>query len=562
LKECKPSMTDHVNSEENPSVSEKKFSYIFQMTPDPIAISEMNTGKIIDINQAYIDWTGYSREEVIGKSALELRIWIHPEDRRKIFDALKKNGDINGTEVMMRLKSGQIRNVVFSARFLEMGQERYLLSLIHDISERKQMELALRESERRFRAISDYTPDWENWVGPDGKLLWVNPSVFKFIGYTVEECLQMDHYPIPLIDEADQARMQGNFLDAVRGSSGNNVECRVVCKNGCRKWIIVSWQPMYDENGKPMGHRASVRDISERKKLEELLRREKYFAESLIETAQVIVLVLDTCGRIVTFNRYMEKISGYRLEEVQEKEWFSTFLAEPYQKPVRDVFNNALKDIRTDGYVNPVVLKNGKIADIEWFSKALKDEQGQIMGVLSVGQDVTDRRRSEEAQKRAHDELEARVCERTEELAVESLRLQESNTALKVLLQHREEDQQEMEKKVLANIRKLVIPYVEKLRITSLTPVQMGYADVIFSNLQSIVSPFLRNLTATYMDFTPREIDVANLVREGKSAKEIALLLNCSVRSVEFHKDNIRRKLGLTRQKTNLRTYLLTLSKA
>ncbi|HQM45328.1 MAG TPA: PAS domain S-box protein, partial [Smithellaceae bacterium] len=154
-------MTDHVNSEENPSVSEKKFSYIFQMTPDPIAISEMNTGKIIDINQAYIDWTGYSREEVIGKSALELRIWIHPEDRRKIFDALKKNGDINGTEVMMRLKSGQIRNVVFSARFLEMGQERYLLSLIHDISERKQMELALRESERRFRAISDYTPDWE-----------------------------------------------------------------------------------------------------------------------------------------------------------------------------------------------------------------------------------------------------------------------------------------------------------------------------------------------------------------------------------------------------------------
>jgi len=108
----------------------------------------------------------------------------------------------------------------------------------------------------------------------------------------------------------------------------------------------------------------------------------------------------------------------------------------------------------------------------------------------------------------------------------------------------------------------LVIPYVEKLRITSLTPVQMGYADVIFSNLQSIVSPFLRNLTATYMDFTPREIDVANLVREGKSAKEIALLLNCSVRSVEFHKDNIRRKLGLTRQKTNLRTYLLTLSKA
>jgi DNA-binding NarL/FixJ family response regulator len=177
--------------------------------------------------------------------------------------------------------------------------------------------------------------------------------------------------------------------------------------------------------------------------------------------------------------------------------------------------------------------------------------------------------------KKAHDKLEIRVQERTQELAKvietlevneklladESYRLQEANTALKVLLQHREEDQQEMEKTVLANIRKLVLPYVEKLQVTPLTPAQAGYVDIVSANLQNVVSPFLRNITATYLDFTPREIDVANLVCEGKSAKEIALLLNCATRSVEFHKDNIRRKLGITHQKTNLRTHLLSLTK-
>ncbi len=194
---------------------------------------------------------------------------------------------------------------------------------------------------------------------------------------------------------------------------------------------------------------------------------------------------------------------------------------------------------------------------------------------IMLVRDITDRKQLEEDLKKAYDELEVRVLERTAELAAvikklnehqdllaaESRRLQEANTALKVLLQHREEDQRELERTILVNIRKLVLPYVEKLYSTSLTSVQAGYADVISDNLQNVVSPFLRNLTATYTDLTPREIDVANLVRDGKSAKEIGTLLNCSVRSIEFYKDNIRRKLGLTHQKTNLRTHLLSLNK-
>jgi DNA-binding NarL/FixJ family response regulator len=149
---------------------------------------------------------------------------------------------------------------------------------------------------------------------------------------------------------------------------------------------------------------------------------------------------------------------------------------------------------------------------------------------------------------------------REQDLAAESCRLQEMNTALKVLLRQREDDRQEIEKKVLSNVRKLVLPYVEKLSRTPMSPVQAGYVDVIAANLNNVVSPFLRSLTTVHMDFTPREIEVANLVREGKTAKEIANLLNLSIRSIEFHKDNIRKKLGLSNKKINLRTHLMALA--
>jgi PAS domain S-box-containing protein len=148
-----------------------------------------------------------------------------------------------------------------------------------------------------------------------------------------------------------------------------------------------------------------VGEIAERKQTEESLRQQRDFAESLVETAQAIVLVLDTEGRIVRFNPYMEQISGYRLEEVRGADWFSTFLPERDRPRVRDLFQRAIGDIHTRGNVNPIVTKDGREREIEWYDKTLKDAQGAVVGLLSVGQDITERRRAEE-EKRS---LELRV---------------------------------------------------------------------------------------------------------------------------------------------------------
>lgn len=137
------------------------------------------------------------------------------------------------------------------------------------------------------------------------------------------------------------------------------------------------------------------KEIAERKWVEETLRRERDFAESLIETAQVIVLVLDTEGRIVRFNPYMEETSGYQLEEVQGKDWSTTFLPKRDRERIREVFSIAVSDIRTRGDVIPIVAKDGSERKIEWYSKTLKDAKGDVVGVLAVGQDITERVRAE-----------------------------------------------------------------------------------------------------------------------------------------------------------------------
>ncbi|MCI5208712.1 MAG: diguanylate cyclase [Candidatus Electrothrix sp. ATG2] len=133
-------------------------------------------------------------------------------------------------------------------------------------------------------------------------------------------------------------------------------------------------------------------EIQERKRMEQELIAERDFSKSLIETAQAVILVLNPDGTINFFNPYMEKISGYTLEEVRDKDWFETFLPNQDWKAIREVFKKALGDLRTKGNINPILTKDGQERYIEWHDKTLKDRGGNPLGLLSIGQDITERR--------------------------------------------------------------------------------------------------------------------------------------------------------------------------
>jgi PAS domain S-box-containing protein len=148
--------------------------------------------------------------------------------------------------------------------------------------------------------------------------------------------------------------------------------------------------------GNQVMYTAIIRDVTERRAMEEALRRERDFAERLIDTAHVVVLVLDPEGRIVLFNQFMEELSGYRLDDVKGKDWFTTFLPERDQRRSRGVFAEALQGAPVRGNVNSIVTSSGQERDIEWYSNTLLDGEKKPIGVLSVGQDISDRLRKEE----------------------------------------------------------------------------------------------------------------------------------------------------------------------
>jgi hypothetical protein len=142
------------------------------------------------------------------------------------------------------------------------------------------------ENERRFRAIADYTYDWESWHAADGRVVWVNRAVERLTGHSPSDCLAMHDYPLPMIVEEDRPRMRELLAGAALGSSGNDVEFRVQGRCAAPKWVAVSWQPIFDRGGGPMGFRTSVRDIADRKQAEQALRESEERYRTLLETAQ------------------------------------------------------------------------------------------------------------------------------------------------------------------------------------------------------------------------------------------------------------------------------------
>ncbi|HQO78915.1 MAG TPA: LuxR C-terminal-related transcriptional regulator, partial [Thermodesulfobacteriota bacterium] len=162
--------------------------------------------------------------------------------------------------------------------------------------------------------------------------------------------------------------------------------------------------------------------------------------------------------------------------------------------------------------------------------------------------DITERKKTQQE-----------LLKRERKLKIQHRNLEEVNTALRVLLKKREEDKSNLEENVLSNIKGLVFPYLEKLKQARLDRNQMMYVSILESHLNDIVSPFAQKLSSQYFGFTPQEIRIASMVKEGLTNKEIAEILGTCVRTIAFHRENIRKTLGLKNKKANLETHLMSL---
>jgi PAS domain S-box-containing protein len=490
-------------------------------------------------NDRMLELTGRTREELLDINFIDI---VHPDDRAMIMDfytrRLRGEDVPNTYTVRFVAADGEIKWILVTSIKIKWDGKPAILGLATDVTRQHQIEEVLRQSEKRYRNMVDKAVVGVYETDLDGHIIYVNDAMLKIFEYDSADEVIGQNVEIAYANNRDR-----DALLEILEQNGHveNFELEFVTKTGRLKNAIVTAVQHVDKIS------GMLLDISERKKAQEALN-------SLINATHDIALLIEPDGTIVTinaraaetFNRPPNALIGQRIF--------------PFMRP--DVAQNR------KNYVKEVLTTKKPVQCIEEHRNQyyainlfpILEVDGNVKQISLFIKDITEIKRAEEELQRAHDKLECRVAERTKELKRHTRKLEEANTALKVLLEKRNEDKTEMEEKILTNVKELILPYLDKVKRKVAHKKLKSYLNILEANLNNIVSPFSNKLSSKFMNLTSSEIEVADLVKHGKSTKEIADLLNVSIKTVETHRVNIRKKLGIANQKANLRTYLMSLS--
>ena len=264
-------ISERKRAEERLRESEEKFSKVFALAPIGISISTLADGRFVDLNETGERLSGYRRDEVIGHSAYEFGIWAGPEERAKLIELLLAKGEVRDREMNMRDKTGRVFWGLYSAVVIEVKGEKYLLSLVSDIGERKRDQDALRESEERFRLLADTAPVmiWE--TGPDARCTFLNKTWLEFTGRTLEQ--DLDDGWLQDVHPDDLARCRDSYLKAFGERRGFSMEYRLRRGDGEYAWIVDTGVPRLSADGQLLGYIGTCFDNTERRRAREELQQ-------------------------------------------------------------------------------------------------------------------------------------------------------------------------------------------------------------------------------------------------------------------------------------------------
>ena len=401
--------------------------------------------------------------------------------------------------------------------------EQRVRTLEKEAVKRKQAEEELRHSEIRFRLIIERNADGIVIVDRNGSVRFANPTAESRLGRKGKELIgEMFGFP-SVGGERSEITIMGN------NGRMATAEMRVV---------DVNW------NGETL-YIISLRDITDRKRVEKALSESEARYKSQYQSNPIPAYTwqrIEDDFQLIDFNEAAVTITKGGVTNLKG------IRASEYYKDSKQILRDLSKCFNKKTVIRREIFHRLRsTGEAKHFTVIYAYVPNDL--VLVRTEDISKRKLAEKALKNREKELEKKTFE-----------LEEINAALSVLLKKMKQEQNETEEKVLCNVKELVEPYLFKLKNTSLDSEQVIYLDIIESHVKDIISPFLRRLTSAYLELTPREIEIASLVKEGKTTKDIAELLLLTPRAIDFHRNNLRNKLGLKNKKTNLRAYLLSLA--
>ena len=643
--------------------SEERYRNLVESARDVIyTLSE--EGTFTSLNPAFESNTGWSRSEWIGKP---LQSIIHPDDwpgALEFLELILRGETPPIHEARVRVSSGEYLVVesMVTPRF-QGGKLVGVLGVARNITQRKRVEEALRESEEKYRDLVENISDVIYAVDNNGVMTYISPAIESFMGYGPAEIIGRPF--TEFIYEEDLPRMKKRFNEVISGNLKES-EYRVLNKSGEIRWICPSSKPTVVKD-RVIGLQGVLTDITERKRAEESLQESEARYRELADSIADVFFAMDKELRYTYWNKASENLTGISAKEAIGKSLLEVFPDTPQTRKAEKLYLDVLRTQRSQSLVHEYQLR-GKhflfeisaypsshgvsvfvkdVTERKHLEEALRESEGHlrslmesasnfavyrlalerenphqpsvvfvspsIMDILGISDpmqfetwfenihpDDAERLTQTNSQAFTTSKLDETVridhpqkkewryiqviwtsipnhegqpnyangilldvTERIraeKELEINSHNLEEANIALKVLLQRRDKDKAELEEKVLSNVKELIEPYIEKLKTSGLDQRQKAYAEILQSNLNDITSHFSRKFSFRHLNLTPMEIQIANLVKLGKTNKEIAALLHSSLRTIAFHRENIRKKLDLKNKKVNLQAYLRSLS--
>lgn len=499
-------------------------------------------GKFCFINANAAAYAGYSVEELTGRKSDSV---VHPEDREKVkrnARAMLRSDSSSPHEFRIITKNGEVRWIMETVAAISYRGRPAILGNSMDITERRRAVEALKTSEGKYRSVVDHIGIGITVISPDMKIITLNnqmlqwfPDIANLAGNPC--CYEVLNDP-PRQNICPYCPVIRTFADG----GVHEVVTDTPIKGELRHFRSIS-SPLKDDDGNIIAAIEMVDDMTERLQVVARLRESEKWYRSIFETTGAATMLLEEDTTISFVNREFEKRFGYSKEEIENRRKWTEFIAP--EDVGRMIEHHRLR--RVDANIPPrnyefrFLPKSGEPRNIFITVDMIPGTTKSIASLI----DITELKKAEEALQKRGKELENKTHE-----------LEELNAALRVLLKKREEDKNELEEKVIANLENLVLPYIDKLKHGQLGPRDRTNVNIIESNLKDIITPFSHKLSSRHLNLTTRELQIANLIKSGRTTKEIAGFLNVSPSAVNICRHRIRSKLGLNNKKVNLQSFL------
>ena len=365
---------------------DKKYTAIVQAALDGFWVNDLE-GRFLEVNDSYCRMIGYTREELLTMSIPDVEALEKPEETAQRIRKIIKRG-YDRFETCHRHKDGKIIDIEVSVNYVDVDGGRMVVFL-RDITERKKAEGKLRESEAKFRGLFENIPDGIFQTTPDDRILAVNPALVRMLGYESEEEL-LKAKPSDMWMKPEKRKAYIKKLE--REGVQRNFELHLKRKNGQEVVVLENTHVVRDEQGRVLYYEGTMTDITERRRIEEALKKSEEEYRALLENARDIIVTFDLKGNVTSVNRAVEEY-GFKKKEIVGESMLQ-FVSEKYRPEALKELAEIARGNQVEGEIGLITPKGEKIAEYRGNPTMLGKK---VVGSQAIFRDITERKQMEEA---------------------------------------------------------------------------------------------------------------------------------------------------------------------